>query len=134
MMNTNGSEKGDRLVLRGVQGLLEDEEFDLRLGQSVIVGRSRACDVSTRKSRRFRRASEEEQRAILAARSFLRVSRRHLKITWLSRTTVEIEDLSRNGTFVDGKRVDRLNLPLPGPEGVEIRLAEVERFRLLVRD
>ncbi|MCU0725009.1 MAG: FHA domain-containing protein [Planctomycetes bacterium] len=102
-----------------------------RLGQSIVVGRSRSCDVSTRKSKRFRKASEEEQRAILAARSFLRVSRQHVKITWISRETVEIEDLSRNGTFVDGGRVDRLNLPLPGPDGVEIRLAEVEKFRLL---
>jgi pSer/pThr/pTyr-binding forkhead associated (FHA) protein len=110
--------------------MLAGEQVLVPLGGSVVVGRSRSCDLSTRKSRAFRQASEAEQRVILAARDFLRVSRRHVRITWRSKTQVEIRDLSRNGTWVNGVRIDRLMLPPPAEDPVEIRLANTETLRL----
>jgi pSer/pThr/pTyr-binding forkhead associated (FHA) protein len=120
----------DGLVLHGETGMLAGEQVLVPLGGSVVVGRSRSCDLSTRKSRAFRQASEAEQRVILAARDFLRVSRRHVRITWRSKTQVEIRDLSRNGTWVNGVRIDRLMLPPPAEDPVEIRLANTETLRL----
>jgi pSer/pThr/pTyr-binding forkhead associated (FHA) protein len=118
------------LTLAGADGLLRDDVFQIRLGQSIIVGRSRKCHVSTRRSRSFLSADEMEQREILAEESFLRVSRKHTKISFLARDQVEIWDLSKNGTYVDGKRVDRLLVPVLGGDAVEIRLAKSERLLL----
>ncbi len=131
MMRTKrGYDVSLRLDLVGVDGLLAGEVVRIELGRSIVVGRSRKCDVSTRRSRTFLRASEEEQRAILASRSFLRVSRRHARITFLDEERVEIWDLSRNGTFVDGKRVDRRLIVVADGRDVEISLAGSERLLL----
>jgi pSer/pThr/pTyr-binding forkhead associated (FHA) protein len=116
--------------LSGEEGLLGGEAVTIRLGESVLVGRSRECDLSTRRSRTFLDASEEEQRLILKNRTFLRVSRRHARISFLGLGHVEVWDLSRNGTYVDGKKVDRIFLDVNGGDGHEVRLADSERLRL----
>ena len=126
-MNENGF---DRLQLTGVEGMLRNDTLVIRLGESVVVGRSRQCDFSTRHSKRFLTAPEEEQRRILDERSFNKVSRRHARIRFLAKGQVEIRDMSRNGTFVDGNRIDRILLKGMDGMGVEICLADAERMRL----
>ena len=128
--NGNGYDATVTLTLSGEDGLLQGEELRIRLGESVVVGRSRRCGMSTRGSRAFLTATEEEQRLILANRSFLRVSRRHVRITFLSASYVEVWDLSQNGTFVNEKRVDRLLMGLEEERAVQIRLADSEHLLL----
>ena len=135
-MSGNGHlDPGVRLALVGTDGLLKGHRILVPLGESVVVGRSRSCDLSTRRSRTFMRASEEQQRRILADRSFLMVSRRHMQVTLHSEDSIEIRDLSKNGTFVDDRRIDRLVLSglkdggLPDG-GVEIRLSRSETLSL----
>jgi len=120
----------DRLQLTGVEGMLRNDTLVIRLGETVVVGRSRQCDFSTRQSKRFLTAPEEEQRRILDERSFNKVSRRHARISFLAKGQVEIRDMSRNGTFVDGNRIDRILLKGMDGMGVEICLADAERMRL----
>ncbi|MHC4472023.1 MAG: FHA domain-containing protein [Planctomycetota bacterium] len=130
MRSARDYDKTAKLTLAGTDGLLRDDVYPLYLGQSVLVGRSRKCQVSTRRSRTFLASSEVEQREILAMESFLKVSRRHVRLTYLARNQVEIWDLSKNGTYVDGKRVDRMLVPVLGEHPVEIRLAKSERLLL----
>jgi len=130
MAAPNGSVNFDRLQLKGVEGMLRNDTLVIRIGEVVVLGRSRQCDFSTRRSKRFLTAPEDEQRRILDDRAFNKVSRRHARISFLARGQVEIRDMSRNGTFVDGKRVDRLLLKGLDGMGVEIRLADSERMRL----
>ena len=118
------------LDLVGTAGLLKGHRLRIPLGESVVVGRSRSCDMSTRRSRPFLRATEEVQRRILADRDFLMVSRRHVQVTFLAPDRIEIRDLSKNGTFVDDRRVDRAILSDIEGKGVEIRLSRSETFRL----
>jgi len=120
----------DRLQLTGVEGMLRNDTLVIRLGETVVIGRSRQCDFSTRRSKRFLTAPEEEQRRILAERSFNKVSRRHARISFLAKGQVEIRDMSRNGTFIDGNRIERMLLKDLDGMGVEIRLGDTERMRL----
>jgi len=130
MAAKNGANGFDRLQLTGVEGMLRNDTLVIRLGETVVVGRSRHCDFSTRRSKRFLTAPEEEQRRILDERTFNKVSRRHARISFLAKGQVEIRDMSRNGTFVDGNRIDRILLKGLDGMGVEIRLADAERMRL----
>ena len=135
-MSGNGHpDPGVRLALIGTAGLLKGPRILVPLGESVVVGRSRGCDLSTRRSRTFMRASEEQHLRILADRSFLMVSRRHVQVTFHSEDSIEIRDLSKNGTFVDDHRIDRLllsGLRAGGltDGGVESRLSRSETLSL----
>ena len=51
MKLSRGYDVSERLSLSGMQGMLVDDEYTICLGQSVVVGRSRKCEVSTRRSR-----------------------------------------------------------------------------------
>jgi pSer/pThr/pTyr-binding forkhead associated (FHA) protein len=127
----NGHPEPDlHLELVGTEGLLKGHRLKVPLGESVVVGRSRSCDLSTRRSKAFLRATEEVQRRILADRAFLMVSRRHVQVTYHSADRIEIRDLSQNGTFVDDRRVDRAILSGVDDGGVEIRLSRSETLRL----
>jgi pSer/pThr/pTyr-binding forkhead associated (FHA) protein len=118
------------LELVGTEGLLKGHRLLIRLGESAVVGRSRGCDLSTRRSKAFLRANEETQRRILADKTFLMVSRRHVQITFHEEDRIEIRDLSKNGTFVNDRRVDRAVLDGKLDEDVELRLSRSEVFRL----
>ena len=130
MIAANKIEGFDRLQLTGLDGFLRNDTLVIRLGEVIVVGRSRTCDFSTRRSKRFLTAPAEEQRRILYDRKFNKVSRQHTRISFLARGQVEIRDISRNGTWVDGTRVDRLLLKGLDGLGVELRLADAERMRL----
>jgi pSer/pThr/pTyr-binding forkhead associated (FHA) protein len=93
------------LRLRGVGGLLDGEVRTVRVGESVVVGRSRHCDFSLKKTRAFLLAGDRAR--IRDDPRFRRVSRRHVRISFVNEAMVEVEDLSRNGTLMDGRRVDR---------------------------
>lgn len=118
------------LVLEGTDGMLEGQGIRIAPGDAIVVGRSRSCDVSTRRSRRFLSSSEEEQRRILDDEDFLKVSRRHMEVRYIRRGRVEIRDLSRNGTFVNGRRIGTTFVDPTESGGVELRMATTETFRL----
>jgi hypothetical protein len=92
------------VVIRGVKGFLEGERFVLRVGEAMVIGRSRRADVSTRRAERLR-AREDWQR-ILRKEPFLTVSRRHVRLHFLHPGLLEIKDISANGTYLDGRRID----------------------------
>jgi pSer/pThr/pTyr-binding forkhead associated (FHA) protein len=111
-----------RVVVVGQGGVLDGERRALVPGATLVVGRSRSCHLSLRKCRRF--LASDEQPELLASEGFRRVSRVHCEIAYLPDGRVEIRDLSRNGTLVDGRRLARPCVLVPGDDVVEVVLAD----------
>jgi hypothetical protein len=98
------------LTLGGTEGLAEGQLVRVRLGQTVSVGRSRHCDWSLRRSPAYLVAEGGARKDLEADVGFTSCSRRHFEVAYLAPDLVEVRNLSSNGTFVDGHRVDRLLL------------------------
>jgi pSer/pThr/pTyr-binding forkhead associated (FHA) protein len=127
-----GSPPTPTLLLRAKDPAIEGETVRVTLGETVTCGRSRRCHWSLKRTVPYlenRNGARERLEESLAFRS---VSRRHCRIAFLALDMVEVENLSSNGTLVDGRPVDRLvlldcrtrahTLQL-GPEGLLLELA-----------
>ena len=97
MKNRPGYEDRVWIRVRGLEGIFEGRERKVRLGETIFVGRSRECELHPRAAGNGRESAK-------------RMSRRHLRVSFCNPEHVEIEDLSRNGTFLNGKRIDRVVL------------------------
>ncbi len=91
--------------LCGLSGLFKNSRLTLRLGQCIVVGRSRVCDLSVARAESCMRMGRAE---LEAHPSYRKISRQHLRICLTGEDRIEVEDLSTNGTVVNGFRVDRL--------------------------
>jgi len=111
-LTNDGPHYDDRhhLRLAGRAGLIEGETLKISLGESVVVGRSRTCDLSLKKTPRYLRDAGGERARIQASLAFRATSRRHVRLSYVAPDVVEVENLSPNGTLVDGHRVDRFRL------------------------
>lgn len=98
------------LLLKGLPGLLAGETFKLNLGESVVVGRSKTCPFSLKKTAVYLRDRDGEREKIRSSLAFRSVSRRHVRLSYVAPDVVEVINLSPNGTFVDGHRVDKMAL------------------------
>ncbi len=96
---------GLRLRIEGLAGVFRGASVEVAVGQRVTVGRSRVCEFSAARTPECQRVGRETLEADPAYR---RISRRHFRVTFLNTEMVDFEDLSTNGTFVDGGRIDRL--------------------------
>ena len=114
-------------VLVGIQGFVQSEEFPLWRGATVVVGRSRGCDISLRRCKAWL-ALDPEKRSEQG--DFKSVSRKHARISFHSEDNIEIEDLSSNGTFLDGQRITRVVLHNLSERSHELLLGTHEKFRL----
>ena len=119
------------LTLKGMGELGAGELIKISMGETVICGRSRHCDWSLKRAPAWLKSEGEERDEIQRSLEFRSVSRRHLRITFLAEDMVELENLSANGTFLDGNRVDRIVLKdctqrthiiRLGPAGVTLEL------------
>ncbi len=70
----------------------------------------------------------EEKRK--ADRDFKTVSRKHVRITYREPGKIEIEDLSSNGTFLDGRRIERVEITDLRERPHELLLGTREKFLL----
>lgn len=124
-------------VLIGVAGLIDGEVFTLPAdGTEVVVGRSRSCTISLRKAAAYLRTPRQDRDQ---DHDFNTVSRRHLRLT-VSGTLATVEDISSNGTLLDGqplsapRQIDLAASPcllrLGTREQVELRLLELDDPRL----
>lgn len=111
-----------RLEVRGHGGLFAGVAHSLHPGDTLVIGRSRSCDLSLRKTDEFKK--REDAVTLLDSRQFNRVSRIHCEIEFRKDGQVQIRDLSRNGTFVDGVRVGRSHLLRVGPSHVTVELVD----------
>ncbi len=119
------------LVLVGVDGLVEGEIFQIKQGEEIIVGRSRSCDISLRKCFKYLSLDPEERNK---NKHFQTVSRKHLKVVFVSPENIEIENMGANGTFIDGTKVDRVIITDIRDQSHEMILGTKEKFKLEWRD
>lgn len=115
------------LVLEGKKGIAEGERFYLNYGQTMTIGRSRACEFCLAKLEKYKTLSAEEEKGI----DILSISRKHLQITLYHAQSIELKDLSTNGTFINGKRIDKKYIiPDIKKKSYEIKLGKRETFNL----
>lgn len=98
------------LLLKDVEGVAEGESVKVNLGETVVVGRSRRCHLSLKRAPRYLLDKDGERASIRESLGFRSTSRRHCRVTYLAPDVAEVENLSANGTLVDGHRVDRVLL------------------------
>ncbi len=98
------------LWLEGLAGIAAGERVKICLGEAVVVGRSRLATFSLKKTTQYLLVKPPEREALRGSLPWRSVSRRHCRLDYVAPDVVELTDLSRNGTFVDGHRVDRIAL------------------------
>lgn len=114
--------------LVGIAGLVKGEQFSIEAGKSVVIGRSRECDICLRD---IPAAKEIDQRGGDADQHFRTVSRKHMRLTCHAPDNVELEDLSANGLFLDGKRIEgRATVSDLQSQPHELKLGTTETFQL----
>lgn len=118
-----------RLRVTGIRGFLQDERRTLEVGDEITVGRSRDADLSVRRAPRF--LARRDRDDLLHSERMRSISRIHVRIHYHAPDRVEIVDCSRNGTYVDRRRIDDAveldDLPL---ESHELTVGSGERLRL----
>jgi pSer/pThr/pTyr-binding forkhead associated (FHA) protein len=113
------------LVLSGIAGLVQGEEFEIELGESVVLGRSSKCDICLK----YLCEDAENQTT-----HFNTISREHVRISFHNPTSIEIEDLSSNGTFIDGQPISIhvISDAIINPH--ELQLGSQEKFLIELRE
>ena len=114
-------------VLVGIEGIVEGEEFPLEYGDSVLIGRSRSCDICLMDCKKWQEMDPQTREKEM---HFNTVSRKHVRVSFYNANSIEVEDFSSNGTFVDGKKIDRLLISDLRENNHEILLGTREKFRL----
>lgn len=85
-------------VLVGTAGIVQGEQFVLQPGVPVVIGRSRSCDISLRRTAGYLKAPTESRDT---DHDFNTVSRRHARVE-VKDGKARVEDLSTNGTYING--------------------------------
>ena len=120
------------LSLKGLGELGDGEFVKLSLGERIVCGRSRHCDWSLKRTPAFLKKQDGQRQEIRDSLAWRATSRRHCRISYIAPDMVDIENLSPNGTLVDGHQVDRIVLTdcrtqdhriRMGPGGVELQLS-----------
>ena len=114
-----------RLV--GISGHIAGEELALEYGKKVVIGRSRSADWSLARMKSWTSKSETEREADDAFRT---ISGKHFEITMFNLGSIEVVNLSPNGTLLDGKPVTRTTITDVASAPHEIRFGADEALRL----
>ena len=115
-------------VLIGTAGIVQGESFVLSRGVAVVIGRSRSCDISLRRTSGYIKAAVETRDT---DHDFNTVSRRHARIE-ITNDRARIEDLLTNGSFVNGDHLSG-SVEVDLVNGVcAVRLGTRESFDLVL--
>jgi pSer/pThr/pTyr-binding forkhead associated (FHA) protein len=115
-------------VLLGTAGLVQGESFVLTPGVPVVIGRSRSCDISLRRTTGYLKAPPAVRDN---DHDFNTVSRRHARIE-VANNAVKIEDLSTNGTYVNGEHLQGVVEHTLESATCNLRLGTRESFDLML--
>src|ERR1700753_819798 len=90
-------------TLVGTSGHFKGQLYALEYGKPMVIGRSRMVAISLRRTQKYRLMSETERDKDEAAQT---VSGKHFQVTMYNLGSIEIKNLSPNGTRLDGKPFD----------------------------
>lgn len=99
MKNRSGYDQSIVIRVRGLEGAFSGCEKKVRLGETIFVGRSKDCELHPKANG-----------AVGLAALCKKMSRKHMRVSFCNPEHIEVEDLSSNGTFFNGKRIDRIVL------------------------
>jgi hypothetical protein len=116
--------------LVGITGHFKGEIFPLQYGKALSVGRSRKADISLKRTETYRSQTEEEREKDEDAQT---VSSKHFQITMFNLRSIEIKNLSPNGTLVDGKPVETLVIEDVATQSHKIKFGTSGAFSLEMR-
>lgn len=116
------------LVVRGLRGFLGGEEQRVKVGETLIIGRSRRAGLSTRRARKLKARPDWEK--VIGTAAFLTVSRRHACLEHVAPGVVEITDLSSNGTYLDGRPIAKETISDLAQKTHMLGVGSQERFEL----
>lgn len=113
-------------VLIGTAGMVEGECFLLDRGIDLIVGRSRSCDISLRRTTAYLKTPAAVRDG---DHDFNTVSRRHLRVQ-VTAGSAALQDLSTNGTFFNGEQMKEQQQADLTAGACTLRLGTRESFQL----
>lgn len=114
------------LKLTGIAGYIKGEGFSLKPGSITVIGRSRSCDISLREAKHGHDDPEGAKED-----HYKTVSRQHVRISFKGEEEVVIEDLSHNGSFLDGSRISgSATIADLARKSHELRLGTNETFKV----
>jgi len=97
-----------------------------------VVGRSRNTDISLKRTEHYRLQTDEERDKDTSAKT---VSARQFQITYFNIKSIELKNLSSNGTRLDGKLIqDKAVISDIMTRAHEISFGADSRFRLEMRE
>ncbi|MEK7415320.1 MAG: FHA domain-containing protein [Planctomycetota bacterium] len=117
-------------VLLGIAGLVQGESYLLASGVAVVIGRSRSCDISLRRTTGYIKTPADVRDS---DHDFNTVSRRHARVE-IHDKKVRIEDLSTNGTYVNGTQLSGSTEVDLGNGICNLRLGTRESFDLVLME
>ncbi|MDI6733255.1 MAG: FHA domain-containing protein [Planctomycetota bacterium] len=119
----------ERLILKGINGIALGETFYINYGEAITIGRGKECEISYRHFKKYPPPPWRDKHKDLLA-----VSRKHLRISFYNSHSIELKDLSVNGTFINGKPIIKKLFITDIAETkthYEIRLGPSETFILM---
>jgi len=116
--------------LVGIAGHFKGEIFPLQYGKTLTVGRSRTADFSLKRTEKYRGQTEEEREKDEDAQT---VSSKHFQITMFNVRSIEIKNLSPNGTIVDGQPVESVVVEDISTRSHKIKFGATGAFSLEMR-
>lgn len=117
-------------TLVGIAGHVDGAVLPLEYGKKVVIGRSRSADWSLVSLESWTSKTKDEQENDHAFRT---VSGKHFEITMFNLGSIELVNLSSNGTRLDGKTVDRTTITDVATNSHEIGFGADEVLRLELR-
>ncbi len=117
-------------TLIGVRGHFKGEVFPLEYGKTFTIGRSREADFSLKRTEKYRAQTPDERDKDEAAQT---VSGKHFQITMYNLRSIELKNLSPNGTKVDGQTIETLVLDDLASRSHKIAFGVEEVFSLELR-
>lgn len=117
-------------VLLGSAGLVQGELYLLAPAVAVVIGRSRSCDISLRRTPGYLKSPVDVRDT---DHDFNTVSRRHVRIEVSPTSRVLVEDLSTNGSYVNGNHLSgSIEVDLAAGAMCNLRLGTRESFDLVL--
>lgn len=117
-------------TLVGIAGHFKGEVFPLQYGKTISVGRSRKADFSLKRTEKYRSQSEEEREKDEYAQT---VSAMHFEVIMYNTKSIEIRNLSPNGTIVDGQSVETLMIEDINKQSHKIKFGANQAISLEMR-
>ena len=118
-------------TLVGIAGHFQGHNFALEYGKPMVAGRSRMVPISLRRTQKYRLMTDEARDKDEVAQT---VSAKHFQITMFNMGSIEIKNLSPNGTRLDGKPIDSAIITDVASKTHKIEFGLGETFTLEMRE